>query len=254
MSIIRRLKRLDTDNDGCVRLTDVIEVVSGKGRWSLLAAQELVSRLWDDVFAAGYLIGLSGGVLYRGHSNQDCDLVLYPRTVDNPPGPDMGAVLVAFAKADLRFSHYEAMEPHRLFHFDDPTNGPVEVCVLGLEVQEAYDRLTGLMHKRFPPVGDTFPDWKIEDIVTALDAVEQSWAAYSDAASAPADDFPWVLYQTDKGFAAGRVIPSRNTSGFYIETSNGEQLDPEQVKWVAYLDKVVTLIAGVGKALRHASS
>lgn len=52
---------------------------STKPKWTLSEALHLVNLLWDTCQLGGYHIALTGSVLKWGSSNNDLDLVLYPR-------------------------------------------------------------------------------------------------------------------------------------------------------------------------------
>jgi hypothetical protein len=47
--------------------------------WNAIEALSLINELWEVCQAAGYHIALTGSLLKRGYSTNDCDLVLYPR-------------------------------------------------------------------------------------------------------------------------------------------------------------------------------
>jgi hypothetical protein len=49
-------------------------------QWTLQEAQTLVNQLWTGVQAHEYHLALTGSVLMNGHSANDLDLMLYPRT------------------------------------------------------------------------------------------------------------------------------------------------------------------------------
>lgn len=47
--------------------------------WTLATARTFIRKLQKPCMESGYYIALAGGVLNRGHSNQDLDLVAVPR-------------------------------------------------------------------------------------------------------------------------------------------------------------------------------
>jgi len=49
--------------------------------WTLEPALHLVRALNERLTPAGFCCGLTGGVLFRGQSGKDVDLIVYPRCV-----------------------------------------------------------------------------------------------------------------------------------------------------------------------------
>ena len=48
--------------------------------WSLTSALNYIRALQPRVMEVGWCLTLAGGVLNKGHSDNDLDLLLYPRT------------------------------------------------------------------------------------------------------------------------------------------------------------------------------
>lgn len=51
-------------------------------RWSLDEIGPLIVGLRAELVPLGWDVGLTGGVLYKGASNKDLDIILYPRKKD----------------------------------------------------------------------------------------------------------------------------------------------------------------------------
>ncbi len=51
--------------------------------WTLEEGIEVVNTIREKVFTTGFATALTGGVLYRGHSQKDLDLLFYP--LDHTP-------------------------------------------------------------------------------------------------------------------------------------------------------------------------
>lgn len=54
--------------------------------WTLIDAIELIRQLNDGVQKCGYVFGLTGSVLFKGESQKDLDLILYPWSLKDHPG------------------------------------------------------------------------------------------------------------------------------------------------------------------------
>ncbi len=46
--------------------------------WELIEAIQLVRRINEATLSCDYAVGLTGSVLFKGYSNKDLDLILYP--------------------------------------------------------------------------------------------------------------------------------------------------------------------------------
>lgn len=57
--------------------------------WTLDEAVELVRDIWDECAAAGWHLAITGGVLYRGESDKDLDLVAYPHNSEDADIDDL---------------------------------------------------------------------------------------------------------------------------------------------------------------------
>lgn len=50
-------------------------------KWNIFQARNLISYLTPLLQKEGYEVGLTGSVLYKGASNKDLDLIVYPHKV-----------------------------------------------------------------------------------------------------------------------------------------------------------------------------
>lgn len=66
------------------RVRDRSTAKTASTSWTLDEAVRLMRRMWPGLQEAGWHIGLTGSVVYRGSSKKDLDLVAYPR--DSSPG------------------------------------------------------------------------------------------------------------------------------------------------------------------------
>lgn len=73
--------------------------------WTLVTAVNLVNQLKEKVEAQGFSIGLTGGCIFRGYSNKDADLCLYPMMDD----ADYNNVLVVI-KDELKPASFVAVD------------------------------------------------------------------------------------------------------------------------------------------------
>lgn len=51
--------------------------------WTLPKAVELINKLNPELLKLGFYLGLTGSVLFKGESNKDLDLILYPYKFNN---------------------------------------------------------------------------------------------------------------------------------------------------------------------------
>jgi len=94
---------------------------SGSNRWTLASARAFVAeRLWPVLYANGWVPCITGGVLHRGWSDNDLDIVLYPRT---------GTSTVAAAQ-DALASRNITWEPSEMGLFGTFSAGPRRVEVV----------------------------------------------------------------------------------------------------------------------------
>lgn len=56
-------------------------------RWTLQEALDLVRFLEPHATSLGYHVGLTGGVLQKGHSTKDVDVIFYPRKTTDGGSP-----------------------------------------------------------------------------------------------------------------------------------------------------------------------
>lgn len=71
--------------------------------WTLATARTFISKLQRPCMESGYYIALAGGVLNRGHSNNDLDLVAVPR---HPEATLQGLYSVLKGVKGLEFKAY----------------------------------------------------------------------------------------------------------------------------------------------------
>lgn len=77
---------------------DVPRRVPRVSQWDLAEGVALLRHLWEPLKAVGYLPALTGGVIVRGHSSHDVDLVIYPWSSARQ---DRAALFAALAGAGL---------------------------------------------------------------------------------------------------------------------------------------------------------
>lgn len=73
--------------------------------WTLAQAQKLVQRLHDPLATVGWSVGITGGVLFKGRSTHDLDLILYPLDSENHR-PKGSARYILGQWANLRRIHH----------------------------------------------------------------------------------------------------------------------------------------------------
>lgn len=48
--------------------------------WDMIGATKFIQALETQIWPQGYHCGLTGGVLYKGYSAKDLDVIIYPHT------------------------------------------------------------------------------------------------------------------------------------------------------------------------------
>ena len=76
-----------------------------KGDWSFETGLELVREIERQLAPRGWHAALAGGVLHRGSSIHDLDVIIYPhcRTARQERLPDTGAARQGLRKAGLKY-------------------------------------------------------------------------------------------------------------------------------------------------------
>ncbi len=68
-------------------------MVKKRPRWTLEQALELVRSLNERLLEVGYVVALTGSVLFKGESNKDLDLLIYPMTTEHQDKTKVAAKL-----------------------------------------------------------------------------------------------------------------------------------------------------------------
>lgn len=79
--------------------------------WNLQEAQALVAKIWEPLAQAGFHVGLTGSVLYKGSSDKDLDLIVYPHKTGEKTLND--AVRALKSLGFVRWFNYKAVRAAR---------------------------------------------------------------------------------------------------------------------------------------------
>jgi hypothetical protein len=91
------------------------------GGWSIMTALQLIRNIEPECRKFGYFLGLAGGVLRTGHSENDLDIMVMPLNLNPDPEKvlhDLTGMLEMLA--DI-WGHYELYAPRVIDHSEYST-------------------------------------------------------------------------------------------------------------------------------------